>query len=186
MNKDKNNITISPEKANIVIAIAAVVWMTISIVIFVVFWGFNQYIDVIYNNLLSFMGLLYIFTIVAGMLVHELLHALAFLVFGNVSPKHIKFGIVWKVLTPYTHCELPVTALVYRCVLLFPAITLGLIPSILGIVYGKILVLLWGTILLIGSFGDILVFLLIRKIPNNTLIIDDKKEIGCKIIDLKN
>ena len=38
---------------------------------------------------------------------HELLHAVGAMWFGNIAWRDLKFGVLWRALTPYCHCRVP-------------------------------------------------------------------------------
>jgi hypothetical protein len=49
-----------------------------------------------------------------GVAIHEIIHYLTAIWYGRVSISNAKLGIKWKTLTPYFHCEIPVSAKKYR------------------------------------------------------------------------
>src|SRR3954462_4379653 len=40
---------------------------------------------------------------------HESLHAVGLVVFGNVPRSAIRFGVMWRALMPYCHCKVPIS-----------------------------------------------------------------------------
>lgn len=125
------------------------------------------------------LGLILIFIVLA--VTHELLHALAFIVFGKGSWKDIKFGFMWKSLTPYCHCSRAVSPGVYRITLVFPTIILGVIPMLIGFGFEIGYLALMGTIMLIGGIGDLIILYIIRNIPSNAMVLDHPSKIGCLV-----
>jgi hypothetical protein len=90
-------------------------------------WNFNSSTALSINFTLwnILIGLLILFVL---SILHELLHAIGFLIFGKVNWSDIAFGVKWKSLTPYGYCKIPVKAIVYIIALILPTIILGVIP----------------------------------------------------------
>src|SRR4030042_3176844 len=91
----------------------------------------EKMLDFFRNNLylgkLSFLWILII--LLGGIVLHELIHGLAFLLFCKNGIKSIEFGIMWKYLSPYSHCKEPLRVSPYIIGALLPAIVLGFIPA---------------------------------------------------------
>ena len=120
--------------------------------------------------------------IVAGIFAHEGLHALVFGMFSDTGFQHIHIGIQWDSLTPYAHYNKPIRALYYRIALLAPAVILGVLPIMAGLIfhYGPAFIL--GLLFLLFSGGDFLIMWFIRKVSNRTLVKDHPTRAGCYII----
>jgi len=117
------------------------------------------------------------------MAVHELLHALAYLILTGGDYKSISFGIIWKNLTPYCHYAKPISVRVYRFAVLTPGIITGVFPLIYALTTGSFIVFAFGIIFLLGALGDFMILWIIRKEKPNTMIKDHPEEIGCIIIE---
>ena len=109
---------------------------------------------------------------------HELLHALAAIIFCQAKRKDIRFGVIWKVLTPYTHCTLPMTPAQYKIVLFLPNIVLGILPYILSLVIGSPLMYWYASLMLLGGLGDLFIYIQTTRLPAEALIIDHPSKIG--------
>ena len=67
------------------------------------------------NNGVQFVGSNLFFTILIiliGVVLHELLHGITWAMFNDKGFKSIKFGIIWKMLTPYCHSEEPLKIII--------------------------------------------------------------------------
>jgi len=126
--------------------------------------------------------LVFLVLLLAGFVVHELLHAVGFRVFGRVSWKDIKFGIHWSSMIPYASCKQAMLAFAYRLTILLPGFVLGLLPAVLGILLRQPWLTFYGALLFAGAGGDFLVFWLIRSVPNYALVRDHPTKIGCVVI----
>jgi hypothetical protein len=123
-----------------------------------------------------------VFIFLLSIIVHELLHAVGYMWAGGVPRTAIKFGFSWRGLAPYAHCHQPMTARAYRTAVLLPGLILGLIPGILGLLFGSFWLTLFGTIMLIAAGGDAAVLLAIRQLPASTIVRDHPSKVGCEIL----
>ena len=57
---------------------------------------------------------------------------------------NMKFGVIWKMLTPYCHCKEPLKVGQYILGGVMPAVILGIIPCIIAIIIGHFGLLLFG------------------------------------------
>ena len=174
------DLSISALKANLY-AIPIVLFSIICLVFpFVLIWDWQTFSR---GFLSLYLALPYfIIAFVLGAFLHEILHALGFLIFGKLEFSQVKIGIIWKFITPYAHCKVPLKASVYRIALLLPAILLGVVPTIVAIIIGKSWLLIYGTIFTVLAGGDILIFWIIKKVKSNELVKDHPEQCGCYII----
>lgn len=124
--------------------------------------------------------MLFMGAILVGVVVHELLHAIGWMVVGRVKWRDIEFGI--KSMTPYAHCKVPINAAAYRVGVLLPGITLGLIPGWIGCAINSGWLAAYGTVMFISAAGDLMVFCLIRDLPSTVQVLDHPSEVGCQVI----
>ena len=124
----------------------------------------------------------FIVTFVLGAFLHEILHALGFLIFGKLKISQVKIGIIWKFITPFAHCRVPLKASIYRIALLLPAILLGIVPSIVAIIIGKSWLLIYGTLFTVLAGGDFLILWIIKKVKSDELVKDHPERCGCYIV----
>ena len=132
--------------------------------------------DNVSSDIFTIIGVMFI-----GIIVHELIHGVTWAGYTKNGFKSIKFGIMWKMLTPYCHCKEPLKVKHYIYGAITPAITLGIIPSILAIIIGNIWLLAFGIFFTIAAAGDFLIINLIRKENKDDLVEDHPSEAGCYI-----
>ena len=120
--------------------------------------------------------------IIAGAVVHELLHGLAWSYYARKGWKSIRFGIVWKYLTPYCHCREPLKLGAYRIGSILPSIVLGFVPSILAVLTGNLWLLVFGFIFTFAAGGDFLILWLLRMERSSAWIQDHPHKIGCIVM----
>ena len=120
-------------------------------------------------------------TIILGIIFHELIHGLVFAKFAKGGFKSIKFGIFWKMLTPYCHCKEALKVKHYILGAVMPAIILGIIPAIAAIAIGNFWLLIFGIFFTHAACGDFLIINLLRKEDPESFVQDHPSEAGCYI-----
>ena len=121
--------------------------------------------------------------LIAGIILHELIHGLVFMIFNRKGIKSVSFGIMWKYLSPYCHCSEPLKMSHYIIGALMPGVILGFIPATLSIITGKIALLLFGFIFSVAAGGDFLIIWLLRNESRDSLVLDHESKVGCYIIE---
>ncbi|AWG21927.1 hypothetical protein FFWV33_10520 [Flavobacterium faecale] len=119
--------------------------------------------------------------ITLGIVVHELIHGITWAKYTKKRFKSIKFGFLWKMLTPYCHCTEPLRVKEYITGAIMPAIILGFLPAIYAILFGNIFVLLFAILFTVVAIGDFMIINLLRKEDMNSLVLDHPSEAGCFI-----
>ena len=138
-------------------------------------------------SLLSFLAnswimlLISILVIIIGIIIHELIHGIVWACYAKNGFKSIKFGVIWKMITPYCHCKEPIKLIQYITGTIMPAIILGFIPAILALVVGNIALLVFGVFFIIAAGGDFLMIHALRNEKKDTLVEDHPSEAGCYV-----
>ncbi|HCW07588.1 MAG TPA: DUF3267 domain-containing protein, partial [Cytophagales bacterium] len=86
-----------------------------------------------------------------GVVVHELLHGITWSLFARRGFKSIRFGVVWKYLSPYCHCNEALTVKQYIIGAIMPGVVLGILPLLLALVTGNMPLLLFGIIFTVAA-----------------------------------
>lgn len=121
--------------------------------------------------------------IIAGIFLHEGLHALTLILFSNTKLNDLKVGVNWINFTPYIHCKHAVNVYTYRISSATPALILGIIPVIIGIIIGFFPLLFFGIIFIITAGADILSIWKLRKVKGNYLASDHPDLAGCVVYE---
>ena len=128
------------------------------------------------------LGFLLIFGIlILGIVLHELIHGITWAKFAKEGFRSIKFGVLWKMLTPYCHCKEALNVRQYIIGAITPAIIMGIFPSIIAIMIGNFGLLIFGMFFTMAAGGDFLIINLIRKEDSSDLVQDHPSEAGCYI-----
>jgi hypothetical protein len=126
--------------------------------------------------------ILFLILIVVGIIVHELLHALGWILAGRVPFSAIKFGVDRETLSPYAHLRQPLPINPYRFGVVLPAIGLGLLPAAIGIIGNLSLFTVYGAFFTLTAGGDFLVLWLLRNDPPQALATDHPERVGCEVL----
>ncbi len=120
---------------------------------------------------------------IVGAVVHELIHGITWAVFAKNGWKSIKFGIKWKLLTPYCHCKEPLKKPEYFLGAIMPLVLMGILPGIYAIITGNAFVLLFAIFFSWAAGGDILGVWMLRKVKRNARVADDPNELGFRVVE---
>ena len=123
----------------------------------------------------------YFLILIVGIILHELIHGITWAFYAKKGFKSIKFGVLWKMLTPYCHCSEPLKVYQYIIGGIMPAIILGIIPSIIAIVIGNLGMLVFGIFFTMAASGDFMIINLLRKENPQDYTQDHPSEAGCYI-----
>jgi hypothetical protein len=123
-------------------------------------------------------ALIVVLALILGIIAHELIHGIMWARFAKNGFKSIKFGIMWKMITPYCHCKEPLKVSHYVIGAIMPAILLGFIPAILAVIIGNSGLLFLGIFFTVAACGDFLVKYSLRKESKDTLVEDHPSEVG--------
>jgi hypothetical protein len=177
----KRDLSVSMARANVYSLFFAVPAAIILIGAYLLLWGKQGLADarlIIYKQFS-----LTLLVLIIGILLHELLHGLTWTWLGKKPFKSIRYGINWKVLSPYAHCREPLSIQAYRWGALMPGLLLGIIPALLGIVSGNGALMAFGLLFTVAAGGDAMILWSLRKEDRNTMVLDHPSKAGCCIVE---
>ena len=154
--------------------VAAPLWF-----LFVARWGKGavwQGVDVLFVDLWSLVALM---TVSAA--VHELLHAVGWTMAAKVPWRAVRFGFHWPTLSPYAHLTVPVAARPYRVGTALPGLVLGTAPAGAALVTGNGAWLVYGLTMLLAAGGDLVVLVLLSRVPGDWLVQDSAHRVGAVV-----
>ena len=148
----KKDLTISIAYANVM---AIVLGLPIIVVLVIAFILCNTSgsVEIGMNTLLWLMLLIVL------IVVHELIHGMAWAVFAPDHWKAIEFGFMAQYLTPYCTCGQPLKRYQYIIGALMPTLVLGILPAVAAIFTGSLFWLSIGCIMVLGGGGDMTIVL---------------------------
>lgn len=174
--ENKRDLSISMARANIVVMFVSIPVAVLQFALFAIVHGLKKM-----ETTWSFVLLLAV--IFLGVVVHELIHGLAWVIFGRKSFSAIKFGFQWKTLTPYAHLKEPVEVNSYRMGAFMPGFILGILTYIFSLMLGNGNLFWFGLIHTVAAGGDWLILWLIRNIRAGSQVEDHPTNAGCYVID---
>ena len=118
--------------------------------------------------------------------VHEGIHALTWAMFGKDYWKSIRFGVIWKALTPYCTCLRPVKRGQYILGAAMPTLVLGIGLTAAAALTGVYWVFILAIAMIFGGGGDfaiILKMLLHRQQGRDAVYYDHPYECGVVVFE---
>ncbi len=174
-------VAINIVSANIFSIVLMIVSAVVLVVPFYLIWGSAGWESG--RSMFGLAGIWLIIAFFAGIVVHELLHGITWACYAKGGWKSISFGVMWKMLTPYCHCNEPMSVKAYLAGALMPLLVLGIIPGIVSLIIGSIPLLVWGILFIAAASGDIwMSWLLTKEAPEST-ILDHPTEAGFYVFD---
>jgi hypothetical protein len=182
---NKREVTVSALAANLYALVTGLLPALLLPALYTLIWGSEQLRQGL-DGLFSFdsgqmTALILIF--IPGIVVHELLHALGWMRFGQVDRSAIKLGFQWKALAPYAHCKVPLPASAYRTGAFLPGLLMGIVPGLLGVFFGNFFLVAVGFLFTFTAGGDFLVLWLLRAVPPQTLVQDHPGKVGSYVFE---
>jgi predicted nucleic acid-binding Zn ribbon protein len=180
-NFNEEKITINIIWANVFGLIVLLLALVLFGIPFIMLWNNNISLSTI--NII-----VYFVVFIIGIVIHEAIHGFFFVLFSKEKIKSIKFGIMprEKFYTPYCHCKEILSINHYRIAAIMPLIILGIIPVAVSLIYGNILLLLFGVTFISAGCGDLLMILKLIKEKKNAWIYDLPDDAGFIIYRSKN
>lgn len=145
---------------------------------YIIHYGSHQF----FNELHLFINLKnYLPILIAGVFVHEFIHAISWSLLGRIPLSSIKYGMS-KNFTPFAHCKIPIRAITYKIGTLMPGIIMGFIPGIFGNVIGSGWWVMFGNLFIILAGGDLVIAGVLWKVKNKQLVEDHPSKPGCFVL----
>lgn len=176
--KEIQEITISPLKANVMALVIVMPFLVVFYLPFLFIYGKEK----ILQGFLK-LDLVFLVYFLIAIILHELIHGITWSLHCKHGFKSIKFGIIWKFVTPYAHCKEVLKVNHYIFGTAMPGIILGILPVILGYILQDSFILFFGLIFILAAGGDFYMIWLLRNIKKEFWIADHPNKIGCIVIE---
>lgn len=137
-----------------------------------------------YVEIIRLVDLKLILFLFCGIILHEGIHALTWIVLLKKGFKSITFGFNLHSFSPYTHCKVAMKVWQYRLGGIMPGLILGIIPVVLSFIFMSTLLNLVGFLFLWAAGGDFISLFLLRKLDKNAMVLDHPDEMG--FIEISN
>lgn len=169
--------TISMLKANVLSVVFLLVFGALCGLAFHAIWGIGN-LDISSERFLRY-DLFFIVGMVVGIVVHELVHGLTWILLTRKGFRHLSFGLMLG--GAYCHIDVPMCKRHYVIGALMPLFLIGIVPLLVAFCIGSLLWLLLGVIFVVTAIGDIMIVWTIRKEPADALVYDHPSEGGCYV-----
>lgn len=180
--ENSRKVTIDIGQANVFALAIFVISAIVFLVLYYFLWPEQWSLSFISES--GFGGYMLFFVLMlVGIVVHELIHGISWAFFAPGGWKSISFGVLWKVLTPYCHCDEPMSVRGYIVGAMMPCVLLGLVPAIVALCIGHLPTLIWGIFFIAAAAGDIWMSWLLTKEDPKSRLLDHPSEAGFYILD---
>ena len=116
-------------RANVIVMFISIPVVIVQFAVFIMAHGMGK-LEPTWNSVIL------IVIVFLGVVVHELIHGITWMIFGHKQFSAIKFGVQWKTFTPYAHLKEPAEVNAYRIGAFMPGFILGILTYILSILLG--------------------------------------------------
>ncbi len=124
-------------------------------------------------------SLIFLVGIVLGLVVHELVHGVTWLLLLKKGFSHLSFGLMTGAV--YCHIDVPMDKRKYVIGALMPLLLVGVVPWVAAILSGSLTWMLVGAVMISGAIGDIMIVWTLRSESASTLVYDHPSEVGCYV-----
>lgn len=117
----------------------------------------------------------------AAIILHELIHAAAWVFVGGIPWRDIQFGFQLRTITPYVHCPEPMNARDYRIGGMLPLLLQGILPAFLALIVESEMLLMFGLFFILVAGGDLLILWKLRGFGPRSIVVDHPSQAGCYV-----
>jgi len=183
----KQDYSMSMAKANLYTLLIMVPILIVLSLVYTALWGFHKPVDEFASlfdgpwRLVAAYGVL-IGILIVGIVVHELIHGIAWVLAARKPWSAVKFGFQWRTFSPYTHLHEPLQAGAYRIGTWMPGFITGFLPAFYGILFGNSWLVMLGGLFICAAGGDLLILWSLRGVDKNALVEDHPTRAGCYVL----
>ncbi len=131
-------------------------------------------------------NIIFILVFLLSIVIHELIHGGTWGIFADNHLKDIDFGFIKEYLTPYCTCKSLLRKIPYLLGTAMPLIILGIIPTVIAILFGSSFLLWYGILMILSAGGDILIILQLLLYKSNfpeKLYLDHPTQAGLVVFE---
>lgn len=176
MNDNKRDLSVSMERANFIVLFISIPVVVAQFALFSLLHDAEK-MEVTWNYAVL------VLVIVLGVVIHELIHGLTWMIAGRKPMSSIRFGFQWKTLTPYAHVTEPLEVNAYRLGGFMPGLVLGILVYGLSLLLGDGNLFWFSLVHTSAAGGDWLILWLLRNVKRGQLVEDHPTQAGCYVIE---
>jgi hypothetical protein len=174
--ENKHDLSISMARANIVVMFISIPVVILQFAVFILLHGMKK-LEPTWDSLILFI------VVLLGVIIHELIHGISWMIFGRKPFSAIKFGFQWKTFTPYAHLKEPVEVNAYRLGGFLPGFILGILTYSLSLIIGDANLFWFSLFHTSAAGGDWLILWLIRNVTAGMQVEDHPTNAGCYVLE---
>lgn len=172
----KRDLSISMAQANVIVAFVSIPVVLLQFILFIGLHGIEK-LGLTANLLIL------IAAVLLGIVIHELIHGLSWVIFGRKPFSAVQFGFQWNTFTPYAHLKEPVEVNAYRLGAFLPGFLLGICTYVLSLIVGSGDLFWFSLIHTSAAGGDWLILWLIRHVKAGMQVEDHPTNAGCYVLE---
>ena len=176
MMENKRDLSVSMAQANVIVLFISLPVVILQFVVFLLLHGVEGLKPAWSTALL-------IIAVLLGIVIHELIHGISWMIFGRKPFSSIEFGVQWKTFTPYAHLKEPVEVNAYRLGAFLPGFILGIFPYVLSLLSGNRDLFWFSLVHTSAAGGDWLILWVIRNIKAGMQVEDHPTNAGCYVLE---
>ena len=173
--ENKRDLSISMARANVIVLVVSIPIVILQFALFIVLHS-TEKLEPTWN------AAILIIAVLLGIVIHELIHGISWVIFGRKPFSSIKFGVQWQTLTPYAHLTEPVEVNAYRIGAFMPGFVLGILTYLLSLLFGDGNLFWFSLVHTSAAGGDWLILWLLRQVKAGTQVEDHPTNAGCYVI----
>ena len=184
MNPNEQNprkVSIDLVKANLFAILIFAVSAVVFLVPFYLIWAHRVPFRELAGG--GFSWLFFLIAMFVGIPIHELIHGITWAHYAERGWKSISFGVIWKYLTPYCHCDEPMKIRPYQLACMMPCFVLGVLPAVISLFICNLPLLIFGIFFISAAAGDIWMTWLLCKEDPQAMVLDHPSEAGFYIYE---
>lgn len=150
-------------------------------------WGFENLAQKVLSSLSLSFGtdvfdfILDLALLGLGSIIHVFIHGIVWAYFAKDKFKSIKFGVFWRMLSPYCFCIEPLKLNNYRLGIILPTLIVSILPGVISIWLQNPDLLIFSAFMLILSSSDFYLLYLLKGVRKDALVLGMPIETGCYI-----
>ena len=144
----------------------------LSLILFIIVGGFIYLIESHDNYIITLPISTFFILMFAWLIIHELLHGLAFALFKEVKKENITFGMFLEKGIFYCMCKQNIGKKIILTSLLFPLTIIGFITLIIGMIINNYELVFLSILNIVSSIGDIVMTIYFLKCPKDIIYLD--------------
>ncbi len=177
---DRDKVSIKPDmgKVKVLVFVSSVLLVVSVNLLYVVVLGGVFSFEITISDLLLSLVLFFVLFFM-GLLLHELVHVIGFLLFAGAGFSDIKVG--FKYCSPFVHCSKVVEVGGFRLAIILPVFLTAVVPMVGGFLVNSFMLMNVGCLLTAGGLGDVIGFIYMLRVPGDALVYDYVDELGSDV-----